>query len=321
MVRGGGDSIARTAYSVVRGINRGHLSKLPLNITTSMTGSYQDGFLGKFERVYPDDSVGVEERLPKHYMDFHNQWKKGPQSSIHQIIPQEKWRKTDTGVVIPVQTPRIPVLYPDEFHKGLWGGQGVVKGLEEPEDRKHKPNYDIPQEKYWFPKLFVGVVYSEILNTHLEVTMTKRAQRLIDQSYGLDNYLLETPVNEVYSLLALKIKRQILLALSGGKLPDAVMTRYSQYIVPHEVADWHGLPWNDALDKLHEIERIQDKSEVKPLKVQYRQELLELLEKGQMDEVDPNVVEDLSVDGSSSSSAEGGWLDKIGKTFSGESKK
>ena len=45
------------------------------------------------------------------------------------------------------------------------------------------------------------------------------------------------------------------------------MTRYSQYIVPHEVADWHGLPWNDALDKLHEIERIQDKSEVKPLKV------------------------------------------------------
>ena len=135
MVRGGGDSIARTAYSVVRGINRGHLSKLPLNITTSMTGSYQvnqyyylktvgqttqgcdvndlqklalkqvftthcecylisvihqDGFLGKFERVYPDDSVGVEERLPKHYMDFHNQWKKGPQSSIHQIVPQEK---------------------------------------------------------------------------------------------------------------------------------------------------------------------------------------------------------------------------------------
>ena len=45
--------------------------------------------------------------------------------------------------------------------------------------------------RYWFPKLFVGVVYSEILNTHLEVTMTKRGQRLIDQSYGLDNYLLE----------------------------------------------------------------------------------------------------------------------------------
>ena len=45
------------------------------------------------------------------------------------------------------------------------------------------------------------------------------------------------------------------------------MTRYFQYIVPHEVADWHGLPWNDALDKLHEIERLQDKSEVKPLKV------------------------------------------------------
>ena len=30
--------------------------------------------------------------------------------------------------------------------------------------------------------------------------------------------LLQTPVNEVYSLLALKIKRQILLALSGGKV-------------------------------------------------------------------------------------------------------
>ena len=78
---------------------------------------------------------------------------------------------------------------------------------------------------------------------------------------------MPTPVNEVYSLLRLRIKRQILLALAGGQLPEKVMAKYQEYIVPRDVADWHGLPWTDALAKLLEMERIQDKVEAKPRKV------------------------------------------------------
>jgi len=49
--------------------------------------------------------------------------------------------------------------------------------------------------------------------------MTARGQRLIDENYGLDYYLLKTPVNEVYSHLGMRIKREILL-----KLAEAVET-------------------------------------------------------------------------------------------------
>jgi len=315
MVRGGGENLARTAYSVVRGLNRGHLSKLPLNVNSNMTGSFQDGFTGKFERVFPDDSISAEERMPKHYIDFYNEWKRGPQDmSIHQKLDEGRWRKTDTGEVVPIQNAKIPMLYPNEFHDGLWGGQGVVKGHVAPEVRKHKPNYDVPKEKYWFPKLFIGVVYSEILDSHIQVTMTKRAQRLIDESYGFDNYLLQTPVNEVYSLLGLRMKRQMLLALASGQLPDGVMTKYQEFIVPHEVADWHGLPWTDATEKLKETERIQDKA-AKPLKEQYRQELLDLLKEGEIDQLDPNVTDDLTIEGTSSS---GGFLKNLTGKFSGK---
>ena len=59
-------------------------------------------------------------------------------------------------------------------------------------------------------------MHSEVLNKHLEVVMTARGQRLIDESYGLDYYLLKTPVNEVYSHLGMKIKREILLTLAAN---------------------------------------------------------------------------------------------------------
>merc|ERR1719334_664494 len=117
--------------------------------------------------------------------------------------------------------------------------------------------------------------------------MTKRAQRLIDESYGLDHYLLQTPVNELYSLLGLRIKRQMLLALAGGQLPDEVMTKYQEFIVPQQVADWHGLPWTDALEKLQETERLQEKAEARPLKEKNRQELFELLKKGNSTKLTP----------------------------------
>ena len=78
---------------------------------------------------------------------------------------------------------------------------------------------------------------------------------MIDEAYGLDNYLLKTPVNEVYSFLALRIKREILLRLaatattsgdSSSSRSQAVASKYQDYVWPREVADWHGLPWLEA---------------------------------------------------------------------------
>ncbi len=78
-------------------------------------------------------------------------------------------------------------------------------------------------------------MHSEVLNKHLEVVMTARGQRLIDESYGLDYYLLKTPVNEVYSLLGLKIKREILLKLAAnleaGK-DEKMVAKYESWYVP-----------------------------------------------------------------------------------------
>ena len=43
---------------------------------------------------------------------------------------------------------------------------------------------------YWMPSLKSTVLYSEILDKHMKMIVTERALRLIDENYGLDNYLL-----------------------------------------------------------------------------------------------------------------------------------
>lgn len=143
--------------------------------------------------------------------------------------------------------------------------------------------------------------------------MTKRGQRLIDEAYGLDNYLLKTPVNEVYSFLALRIKREILLRLaatsgdSSSSRSQAVASKYQDYVWPREVADWHGLPWLEAVDKLHEEERLADEVSQQPLKAVYRQELLTLARSGKLDL--ESELEDFE-------NSEGGLVNSFKTTFS-----
>ena len=240
---GRGYYLARTSTSVVRN-TRGQLNTRHLLPTNKLSGDIL--------RVDPQDFPRLEERLPTHYMEFHRLWKKGPSPGIHDTIREEKFEKNHLGQVVPVQNVRIPVLYPEEFHKGLWGGEGVVKGLLERPIPKHKPEYKPPYERYWWPSLHIGVVFSEVLNKHIKVTMTKRAQNLIDQCFGLDFYLLQTPVNEIYSHAGLKLKREILLALAKNQehIPSDIFAKYEAYKVPEEVALWHGLPWKEAVHRL-----------------------------------------------------------------------
>lgn len=69
---------------------------------------------------------------------------------------------------------------------------------------------------YWVPVLKRTVVRSEVLNTHLSVTVTDRTIRLINDHYGFDHYLLKNPACDLVSMLALKLKKQILTELMNG---------------------------------------------------------------------------------------------------------
>ena len=85
-----------------------------------------------------------------------------------------------------MQNVNIPVIYPDQFHKGLWGGEGVVKGQLMPPPSKHQPNYGKIVPKYWWPKLHHTVVYSEVLDKHIEMHATDRGAGLVDKHNGFD---------------------------------------------------------------------------------------------------------------------------------------
>ena len=250
--------------------------------------------------------------IPQHYRDYYSQWKLGPTQHIHSqpntatfekvtlqlnklysclflilLVFQDEW-----GEIYPVQNPRIYVVYPDQFHQGLWGGEGVIKGMLKRADGNHR-NFTPPAAKYWWPRLFEGVVHSEVLGAHIEVVCTKRGIKLVDEAGGFDHYLLKTPVNEVYATGMLRIKREILLSLSdreqftrrsGGK-PE-VFDKYAQYAVSHEEADWHGLTFGEALRKQAKIEMKREEESVVPDKLKYRRELIDLLKSGRADDLE-----------------------------------
>lgn len=235
---------------------------------------------------------GLKRNMPSHFKEYHNLWRQGPQLHIHSRPKQANFEKDEFGEIYPVQNPRIYVVYPDKFHEGLWGGEGVIKGLLKREEGRHR-NFTPPAAKYWWPQLFEGVVHSEILDRYIELIMTKRGIQLVDEAYGFDNYLLSTPVNEVYATGLLRIKRELLLTLSDkenfttrqGRSP-ALYDKYSQFVVPYEEADWHGLTLSQAKMKQAAIERGQARAEEVPSKQRYRRELVEMLRSGDTQDLD-----------------------------------
>lgn len=44
---------------------------------------------------------------------------------------------------------------------------------------------------WWFPRLKRTVVYSDILDEYMSVSVTERTLKLIDQHAGFDSYILE----------------------------------------------------------------------------------------------------------------------------------
>lgn len=79
----------------------------------------------------------------------------------------------------------LPLLYPKEFHQGIWGGESIVQGF----TKKHKYARRYPH--FWFPTLKKSVVYSEVLDKYMSVVVTNRTIDLINEHYGFDHYLLK----------------------------------------------------------------------------------------------------------------------------------
>ena len=98
----------------------------------------------------------------------------------------------------PIQNVPIPLKYPKELDQGLWGGEAVIAGFV----KRHQRCRRIPH--YWVPQLYKTVVYSEILNKYMRMTVTQRAMDLIHDNYGLDYYILK-----VYIINFVKFFRQL----------------------------------------------------------------------------------------------------------------
>ena len=64
------------------------------------------------------------------------------------------------------------------------------------------------------PNIYRTTVYSEVLDTYLSILCTKHSLNLIHEAHGFDNYILRTPIQDLQSKLALKLRRKMLITLA-----------------------------------------------------------------------------------------------------------
>ncbi|KAF5285005.1 hypothetical protein FQR65_LT02317 [Abscondita terminalis] len=242
--------------------------------------------LGVFKKLTQLEK-GLGPRLPQAYKKFYKEWKLTEPAAVHYIPEEGKWKRDDvTGEVRPIQNIPLPVKYPIEHNDQLWGGEGVIQGFQ----KRHRFNRRVPH--FWVPELHRSVVYSEVLNKHISVIVTKRTIQLINENYGFDHYLLKTLACDLKSLLALSLKRKILQELSDGcptyqgdpLKQQSILTRYKQYLdayTPEEI-EWYGYSFDDACKKYENM--LESQKTVVPLKYVYRAELLEKLKTAALEE-------------------------------------
>lgn len=220
-------------------------------------------------------SEGVRARLPLHFKkQYCDRFMTQPIPVHHRPDPR-KFTMDKFGVKIPVVNRPIPVVYPREADDGLWGGEGIVEGLKQ--DPKHKWKPLVP--KIWKPRLMRTVLYSEILDKHLELTVTPRTLDLIDEAYGFDFYILKTHQVDLRSKLGMMLKREMLTAVveknfypDDPEKRDEIYDKYNQFIIPKEEIPWLGLTIVEAEIKQQKAEEDEEANKL-PLKYMYFQDL------------------------------------------------
>ncbi|KYN07418.1 PREDICTED: 39S ribosomal protein L28, mitochondrial [Cyphomyrmex costatus] len=229
---------------------------------------------------------GIGAELPNEYKKFWKEWKLQQPAAVHYIKKEGIYERNEkTEEVFSVQNVPLPLIYPKEIDDGIWGGEAIVQGFK----KKGKFKRRVPH--FWIPTLKKSVLYSEVLDTYMRVVVTERALRLIHENYGFDHYLLKTPACDLRSLLALKLKRQILIALADKTLyPNdptkhaEVYAKYEQYLSAYtrEEIEWYGLTYKEACKKWIKLHEKQPQ----PLKIQYRSELIAKLKENKIKEAE-----------------------------------
>ncbi|KHJ97886.1 ribophorin II [Oesophagostomum dentatum] len=245
----------------------------------------------KAERIRRNEEIwanpdSIVHRLPEHYCKRYWDNLLRDAKPVHYRPPTSRlyWDPV-RKVEIEAENYPLLVLHPPEADEGLWGGEGVVKGWKESRPytkKKVLPRHWVP--KLYFPALKKVVLYSEILDKHMQITVTERALRLIDSHFGLDYYILRTPEIDLASKLGNRLKREMLLALANETyyLEDEerhnyIKHKYAEFVIPAEEAEWVGLDLNEAAYKQQDLE---ESHVPEPLKYKFERELVARLRAG-----------------------------------------
>ncbi|WKY14521.1 hypothetical protein Q1695_000223 [Nippostrongylus brasiliensis] len=245
----------------------------------------------KAERIRRNEEIwanpeSIVHRLPDHYCKRYWDNLLRDVTPVHYRPPASRlyWDPV-RNVEVEAENYPLLVIYPPEADDGLWGGEGVVKGWRESRPytkKKVLPRHWVP--RLYFPNLKKHVLYSEILDKHMEITVTERTLRLIEQMYGLDYYILRTPEIDLASKLGNRLKREMLITLAKGDyyLEDEeqhnyIKQKYAEFLIPLEEAEWVGLDLNEAARKQQETE---ERQVPEPLKYKFERELVARLQAG-----------------------------------------
>lgn len=223
---------------------------------------------------------GLAARLPEAYRKFWVEWKQRQPAAVHYIPREDKFERNEkTGIVLPVQNVKLPLMRVPEEHQGIWGGESVIKGFQKRNPYKRR----VPH--YWVPVLKRSVVRSDILNDYFSMTVTDRTLRLIMSNHGFDHYLLKTPACDLRSLLALKFKQRMLQTLLEGvptwehdqQRQQEIKKEYGKYMEQYtaEEIEWYGLTIAEAIKKIKLI--LEAENPIVPHKVIFRERLIEQL--------------------------------------------
>lgn len=218
--------------------------------------------------------------LPKPYHDYLEK-SRAPSERVLDKPPETKYLDYDqdheTGYVYRVPDQPIHFMKPKCYDRSLWGGLGIVEGFEKP--KKLKPRIN----RLWYPSTEKHTFYSEILDLHINVEVTDRTIELIDKHLGFDNYILQTPVQDLGSELGRRLQHKMLLALAKDTR-EYIKEKYKDHIRPLDEVTWHGLNESEAITKF-KLMRMEETIEP-PLKVTYARQLIESLKKSKESELE-----------------------------------
>ncbi|XP_074594374.1 mitochondrial ribosomal protein L28 [Brevipalpus obovatus] len=239
--------------------------------------------------------------LPDHYLRHRLELMRTPSTRVHDDPNPGTlldYKITDPDTLRIERVADVPIR-PDPLeaaNQGLFAGEGLVKGFKLPRKKLHeRAGHRVPD--IWVPNIFRATFYSEVLDKYLSIIVTEHALKMIDELYGIDHYILRTPIQDLQSDLALQLRRKMLIALATKSFhpsdPEKARIVYDSYKdceIPLQEAEWIGLSWSQAIEKQQKLNF--QSYEDQPMKIRLAKELLERLDelkvKGQLSEATPS---------------------------------